>query len=136
MAGDWFKIHRKITDSAIFASAGLFHLSVWCLARAAFKEVWVPAWTGRGDTVVHLLPGQFIFGRKVASKELKSPESTINRRMKKLSAIGFLDIKPDTHFSIVTICNWQRYQETQKESEQPTVQATDSQRTQTRMIRR
>lgn len=111
MAGDWFKVHRKIINSAIFASADLFHLAFWCLAKANYRESWVPVCTGRGDSVIQLQPGQFLYGRKSASKELKIGESTITRRMKKLISFGFIEVKANTHFSIVTICKWSTYQD-------------------------
>ena len=74
------------------------------------EETWVPVKTGRGETQVHVLPGQFIFGRKTAAKELNMDTSNVRNRMKKLKTIGNVDMQPDTHYTIVTIINWGSYQ--------------------------
>ncbi|WP_020585632.1 hypothetical protein [Desulfobacter curvatus] len=69
--------------------------------------------------------GQFIFGRKTAAKELKMSPSTIRNRMEKLKNVENLDIQTDTHFSIVTIVNWELYQHPNKKEDTQ----TDRQRT-------
>jgi len=88
--------------------------------KANHDEAWVPVVTGRGETEVHILPGQFIFGRKSAAKELRMPGSSITDRMKKLQNLQNLVVEPDTHFSLVTIINWHTYQATET---QPVTQA-------------
>ena len=93
--------------------------------RANHKEAWVQVKTGRGVTEVHVLPGQFIFGRKSASLQLKMKESTIRNRIEKLKKMGNMDIQPDTHYSIITIINWELYQgENNKEDRQEDRQRT------------
>lgn len=49
--------------------------------------------------------------------------------MKKLKAMEIIDIKPGTHFSIITILNWDKYQGKIGENEHPTEHPTDTQRT-------
>jgi len=77
--------------------------------RANHEENWVPIKTGRGETEVHVKRGQFIFGRKTAAKELGMKPSSIRNRMEKLKNMKNLDIQPDTHYSIVTIINYDTY---------------------------
>ncbi len=60
--------------------------------------------------MIDLLPGQFIFGRKSAAEELEVGEQTIRTCLGKLSELQNLTIKPTNKFSIVTICNWDVYQ--------------------------
>lgn len=110
MINGWVKIHRKLVDSRVFKNEGLLKVWIWCLLKANHEEEWVSAQTGRGETEVHLYPGQFIFGRKTASKALKMDTSTIRNRMEKLKNMQNLDIQPDTHYSIITIKNWDSYQ--------------------------
>jgi len=108
--GGYIKLFRKTLDSRVFANAEIFKVWIWCLLRANHKNGWVMMKTGRGETEVRIEPGQFIFGRKAASEELKMPQSSIRNRIKKLKNIGNLDIKEDTHYSIITIVNWDTYQ--------------------------
>jgi hypothetical protein len=123
--GGWIRLWRQALDSDLFADPHLWHLFTWCLLRANHSHCSVRVKTGRGFTVVDVLPGQFIFGRKSASRELNLPESTLNDRMKKLEEKNSINIKPDTHFSIVSIVNWQHFQSENGEVQQ----ATDRQAT-------
>ena len=119
----YIKVWRRLEDSAVFADAHLLQLFMWCLMRATHKTYSVAVRTGRGQTVVTLQPGQFIFGRNTAAKALKCKPSTIRNRMHSLCLREMTDIQPDTHFSIVTIRNWSSYQDDAKEVGQPTGQA-------------
>ncbi|MFA5728902.1 MAG: hypothetical protein WC957_05700 [Candidatus Neomarinimicrobiota bacterium] len=60
--------------------------------------------------MVNLQPGQFIFGRNSASKELSLPASTIRNKIAQLEKMGNLSILLDSHFSIVFISRWKEYQ--------------------------
>jgi hypothetical protein len=97
---------------------GLWYVWCWCLMKSSYKERWKTITTGKGKTEVKILPGQFIFGRKTAAKELKMKESTVYDRMKKLEKCQNINIKTDTHYSIVTICNWNKYQPVENEEQQ------------------
>jgi len=111
MNNGYIKLYRKSIDSQAFKNEGLWQVWTWCLMKANHKEAWLSIKTGRGETQVHILPGQFIFGRKSAAKELRMKESSIRNRMVKLKNMQNLDMQPDTHYSIVTIINWEIYQD-------------------------
>lgn len=129
MAEGWFRMHRKIIDSRVFQNDALLKVWVWCLARANYSEQWVAVTTGRGVSEVHLMPGQFIFGRKAAAKQLRMKPGSVRNRMEKLRTLGNLDLKVDTHCTVVTICKWTTYNGSTPESGQASGQATDRQRT-------
>ena len=97
--------------------------------KANHKKMNVPIVTGKGSTVVEIDRGQFIFGRHKASAELKLPGSTIRNVMEKLKKLGNLDMQKDTHFSIVSICNYSQYQNLENYKGQAKGQAKDRQRT-------
>ena len=126
MDDGYVKLWRKTLSSRVFQNEGLLKIFIWCLLRANHKKEWVPITTGRGETEVELQPGQFIFGRKTAAKELKMKQSTIRNRIEKLKNIGFLDTQPDTHYTIINILNWESYQasdskeDTQKDNQRTT----------------
>ena len=111
MERGWLKLWRRSIDSAAFADPHLWQLWCWILIRANRISRAIPVRTGRGQTVVTLQPGQFIFGRHTASKALKCPGSTIQYRLKTLKRLGMVDIQTATHYSVVTVVNWARYQE-------------------------
>ena len=110
MERGWVAIWRKSVDASVFQNEGLWKVWTWCLMKATHRPQWVPMKTGRGTRELELQPGQFIFGRNVAAKELNMAPSTVRNRMAKLKKLGNLDIQEDTHFSIVSIVNWDSYQ--------------------------
>lgn len=109
----WIKLHRKLLDSQVFQSEGLLKVWIWCLLKANHKDNWVSVKTGRGITEVLVRRGQFIFGRETASKELKMAPRTVYDRMQKLARMQNLAIQPATHYSIVTIQNYNHYQKSE-----------------------
>ena len=89
---------------------GSWKIWTWCLMKANHEDRWVPIKTGRGETQALVKRGQFLFGRKTAAKELKMRPTTVVDRMKKLANMQNLVINPVTHYSIVTVCNYEFYQ--------------------------
>ena len=117
----YFKVHRKILESQVFAHQTALKIWIWCLAKVSFKERYVPLKIGKGCISVKLLPGQFIFGRFKAEEELSIDGSTIYRWIKKFASNEFnmISIESNNQYSIITICKWQEYQNLEEESEQP-----------------
>jgi len=111
---------RKIKNSAILRDPHLLQLWIWILVKAAWGPRTVSIVTGRGRTLVHLQPGQFVFGRKSASEETGQPAETLRDRMKRLKNLGMITIKPATHYSVVAVVNWASYQgKAGKDANQP-----------------
>lgn len=106
----YVKIYRKTIRSQVFQNEGLFKVWMWCLLKANHKGQWVSVKTGKGTTEVWIEPGQFIFGRKKAAKELKMKPSTVRNRILKLKNMGNLDIQSNSQYSIIIIINWDTYQ--------------------------
>ena len=105
---------RQSIDSRVFKNPDLWKVWTWCLMKATHKERWAEMKTGKSKIEVHLLPGQFIFGRKSAAKELGMPESSVRNRMTKLKNMQNVDIKEDRQYSIISIVNWDTYQVDEK----------------------
>lgn len=113
-------------DERVFANPNLWQVWTWCLMKANHTEqIWSPIKTGRGYTEVEVMPGQFVFGRHTAAKELKMKPSTIWKRMLKLQNLSFLNIQSNRQYSLITICNWTYYQERENEHEQPKEHASE-----------
>ena len=130
----FFHVHRQITDSPVFADAELLRLFIWLLSRASFKTQQRSMSTGRGSTIVTLEPGQCIVGRHAAAEALGWAPSTFRDRLAKLEKMGMADRHPDTHWTIVSIVNWAKYQQVEEGETTgkptPNRQATDRQPTQ------
>lgn len=109
----WIKLHRKLLDSPIFQNEKLFKVFAYCLMKASHKEHMQLV----GRRVVHLQKGQFVFGRKRASEELRLKESTVRDYVKLLEKLGTIDIKSDNKFSVITVVNWAIYQNDEKISD-------------------
>jgi len=112
----YFKVHRKILDSQVFAHQTALKIWIWCLARVTFKERFVSVKISKGETAVKLQPGQFIFGRFKAEEELDIDGSTIYKWMQKFASPEYemITIESNSHYSIITLCNWEQYQNEQE----------------------
>lgn len=119
---NWLKLNRSILTSSVFENPRLLKVWIWCLCKASHKEHDQLV----GMQMVHLKPGQFIYGRKAASEELKIPASTTNMYMKQLQKMRNLDIKANNKFSVVTVRNWRFYQGMDSKSKQQNRQQIDN----------
>jgi len=108
----YFKVHRKILYSQVFAHQIALKIWIWCLAKVTFKERFVSIKSGKGKITVKLFPGQFIFGRFKAEEELNIDGSTIYKWMQKFASDEFdmIKIESNNQYSIITICKWEEYQ--------------------------
>jgi len=106
MERGYIKLWRKSLDSGLLQNPKIWTFWSWCLMKATHKK--------RSQMIgfqkVKLLPGQFVFGRRTASKELSLSEQTIRTCVTRLSKMGKLTTKPTNKFSIITIINWGSYQ--------------------------
>lgn len=102
----WIKLYRKILKSPIWENEKALKVWIWCLIKATYEERIQLV----GQQEVLLQKGQFVFGRKKASKELQMSESMVYRYMKVLEKLQMLNIKPNNKFSVVSIEKWEDYQ--------------------------
>lgn len=111
MENGYILISRGLLDSDIFASQKLLKIWVWCLCKANFKDRSVPLKIGKGETIVQVKRGSFIFGRFKAEDELFIDGSTIYKSIKKLEEMGMIKVESNNQYSIITICNYDTYQQ-------------------------
>ena len=103
----WIKLHRKLLKSDVFENEKLLKMFVWCLIKASRTEREQVI----GATTVNLLPGQFVTGRRKASIELGIKESTVTSCLKRLEKMNIISMKSNRSYTIVTVDNWELYQD-------------------------
>ena len=106
MTNGWIKLHRKIFDNPIWQNEKALKIWIWCLLKANHKQNHILF----SRQQIPIKKGQFIFGRKKASQELRIPETTIYFWINYLKVNSYIDIKSTNKYSIITILNWNEYQ--------------------------
>jgi hypothetical protein len=109
MSSGWVKLHRRMLDWEWFGHGPTVRLFLWCLLRANHASAKVAV----AGSSVSLNPGQFIAGRISACRETGLSESEIRTARVNLcrdQAITW-DYRPDLNASIVSVLNWEKYQE-------------------------
>ena len=103
----WVKIYRSICESPVFTDAEALRLWIYILCNAAHKEHDV-LYYGK---IVHLEKGQFITGRKILAQKFQTSESKVYRKLQLLKRLGNVNIISNNSFSLVTVVNWEKYQD-------------------------
>jgi hypothetical protein len=108
----WIKLHRQILDSPVFAHQTALKIWIWCLCKASHSGKSFSISTGKGETIVTIDRGQFIFGRFKAEEELGINGSTIYKWIHKFSdEMDMINIVSNNHYSIITILNFNDFQD-------------------------
>jgi hypothetical protein len=107
MQNGWVKLHRKLLDSLIFSSEKGLKIWIWCLMRAGHKNNKFLL----GRQRINLKSGQFIMGGKKTEEELEIARTTIYYWIDFLMREGMIDIKKTNKYTIITIKNWDKYQQ-------------------------
>jgi hypothetical protein len=102
----YVKLWRKTLDSGWLKNHKLWVFWSYCLMKASYKEREILV----GNQKIKLLPGQFIFGRKSASKDCGMTERQIRTSVHYLERLQNVTIKTTNKFSIISIINWVTYQ--------------------------
>ncbi|MCL5266763.1 MAG: hypothetical protein M1469_01505 [Bacteroidetes bacterium] len=110
----WIKIHRSILLHPVFQDSELLHLFLYCIAKANHRDSRL-LWKGDEST---LKRGQFLFGRKKASKETGIKQSSVYRRLMILKNLEMVDVQSNNKFSTVTVLNYGKYQDVPPQIEQ------------------
>lgn len=109
MQGSIF-LNRKILDSSVFASEKRFKIWVWCLLKANYKNRFTAIRIGKGEKTIEVKRGQFVFGRFKAEEALNIDGSTIYKSLKSFEKDEMIEIQSNSHYTIITICNYDTYQ--------------------------
>jgi DNA-binding MarR family transcriptional regulator len=112
----WVKLYRKLLENPVICKDGDY-LSVWVylLLNATHKEV---SALFKGEKII-LLPGQLITGRKSISEKLNISESKVTRIINSFIFEQQIEQRPCNQNRLITILNWNEYQESEQQIEQP-----------------
>ena len=102
----YIKLHRQLIESPVFQNEKLLKVWIWCLLKASHTEHDEIV----GHQIIHLEPGQFVFGSIKSADDLGLPRTTFNRCISSLQKFEMLDIKPTNKFSVATVENWAKFQ--------------------------
>lgn len=119
--GDWVKLHRKILDSRVFSDPKALKVWVWCLCKAGYRDRWFDN--------TEIPAGSFVTGRKSGSAETHLDESSFYRAMQRLDSWGMIAQKSNNRWTLVSICNWQLYQDAVEAERTTDEQRMNNQRT-------
>ena len=103
----WLKLYRSILDSAVFQDAEILKVWIWLLCNVAFEQHDIICY----GKVIHLKPGQIATGRKKIAQCTDLNENKVYRALNALKSLGNIEIKATNKYSIITVVNWDKYQE-------------------------
>jgi hypothetical protein len=115
----WIKLHRCLIDSFVFANPTTLKIWIWLLIKATKKKRIISLKIGVGFQDIEINPGELIFGRFKAEEQLNIDGSTIYKHIKKLEDSGNIMLISNNHYTIITICKWNDYQDNETIKEQP-----------------
>lgn len=118
MAGH-IKIDRKILNWEWYSDVNMFHLFLYFLLKANWKD---GKW--RGHTIKR---GQLVIGRLKCSKDTGLSEMQIRTCLNKLKSTNEITSRITNKFTIITICKYDYYQSQNDESNQLLIQPHNQQ---------
>lgn len=114
----WIKIHRRLLDWEWYDDNNVVRVFLHLLLTANYEP---KKW--HGQTIER---GTLITGRIALAQETNLSEQQVRTALKKLESTGEITTKSTNQFTIITICNYERYQTTET-AEQPTNQPANNQ---------
>lgn len=115
MSAGYIKLYRKVTESIVWTNSDMLKLWVLCLTKAAHAE---RKFLFNGNEL-KLDPGEFVTGRDSIAEEFnkgakpkdKVASKTLWRHLKRMEKEQMLSIKSNNRYSVISICNWCEYQQ-------------------------
>lgn len=102
MRGGWIKLHRKMLNWRWYTDANTFRLFTHLLLKANFEP---SEWLDRQIGV-----GQCVVGFPTLAESTGLTVSQLRTAMKKLKLTGEITVEVTSRFSVITLCNYERYQ--------------------------
>jgi hypothetical protein len=121
MSKGYFLISKGLLDHPRFKPDGAFsdlEAWLWMIQSAAFEPMDVPATNGRATVMIHLEPGQLTYSVRYLAKAWHWSNARVQRFLNSLKSDQSIDTQTDTGSStqtdtpqtVITLCNWAKYQ--------------------------
>lgn len=110
----WIKLHRKVMENPIFLNPNLLQIFIYCLLKANHRDnemIW-------NNELITVKTGSFITGRFQMAKDLKQKESALYKRLQLLTKLGYIELKSNNKFTLLTIVKYKTYQISEPKEEQ------------------
>lgn len=104
----WIKLHRKLLDWRWFNDGNTLKVFLYILLQANHEK---KSWKG-----IEILPGQMIFGRERLSETLDISEQSLRTIITRLKSTSEITTKSTNKYTVVTVVNWESYQNEGKKS--------------------
>jgi len=111
----WIKLHRKINDNPILKKGRIysnFEAFIFLLLRSNYESAKVVI----GGNIYKLKQGQMIISKKKLMKAFNWGNSRLNTFLNLLQKDNMIEVKTNSQMTMITILNWDSYQETKSQS--------------------
>lgn len=121
----WIKIFRELLQWEWFQKPEMVQLFIYLLLKANCED---KQWQG-----ILVKRGQLVTSNSSIRNDLRLSEQTIRTCIKRLISTGEITYKSTNRYVVITICNYDKYQEcksvsNEQSNEQTNIQSTDEQR--------
>lgn len=99
----WIKIHKKILDWEWYEDSNAFRVFFHLLLSASWED---RRWKG-----IQVKRGQAVIGRTSLAKRLRLSEQQVRTSLERLKSTGEITIKTTNRFTLITVANYDIYQE-------------------------
>jgi hypothetical protein len=107
----WYKTYRQLDEWEWYRDSRMVHLFIHFLNKANYTD---KEWRG-----ILIKRGQFVTGRYQLSAETGIPVGVIRGCLKKFKKTNEILTKITNQFTIITVCNYERYQDINSFTNQP-----------------
>ena len=115
MDNGYIKLFRSLMEKGYYTDSQFVHLWVHLLMKASYYEKEFLF----NDKIHNLKPGQFITGRHILVKETGINRSKLERILKCFESEHQIEQQTTNKFRVISIVNWERYQSSEHQDEQP-----------------
>jgi biotin operon repressor len=119
MAEGWIKLHRQIDAWEWYGDGNTFRLFIHLLLNANHKD---NLWKG-----IEVKRGQCLTGRKALAKKLELSEQSIRTSLNRLKSTNEITIQSTSRYSLVTVENYNTYNDYDNENNQQNNQEDNQQ---------
>ena len=123
----WISLHRSSTEHWVYADAAYWKMWTTMLIKANHKERNILF----NGSLVRLKRGEFVFGRTKFSQETKTPVSKVRRLLELLKSDQMISQQKFNKYSIISILNYDQYQNINQQTDQQTASKPPANRQQT-----